>query len=105
MLIRYLIRASYGNNSVALIQWAREEGLSDVVVLYSDTGWSRVSWAARVEQMETWVRSLGYVPARTESIGMEALLRSKDVAAAPHAVLYEGTKNRPHNRLARKERP
>jgi len=77
MLIRYIIRASYGNDSVALIQWAREEGLSDVVVLYSDTGWSRASWAVRVDQMEAWVRSLGYVPARTESIGMEALLKSK----------------------------
>lgn len=77
MLIRYLIRASYGNDSVALIQWAREEGLSDVVVLYSDTGWARASWAARVGQMEEWVRSLGFTPARTASIGMKALVEQK----------------------------
>jgi hypothetical protein len=36
----------------SLIQWAREEGLTDVAVLYSDTGWARASWAQRVEQME-----------------------------------------------------
>ena len=77
MLIRYILRASYGNDSIALIQWAREEGLTDVAVVYSDTGWSRAWWAQRVEQMEDWVRSLGFVPARTESIGMEELLKSK----------------------------
>ncbi len=75
--MRFVIRASYGNDSVALIQWARENGLSDVVVLYSDTGWARASWAARVEQMETWVASIGFTAARTASIGMEALVRSK----------------------------
>ncbi len=75
--MRFVIRASYGNDSVALIQWARESGLSDVVVLYSDTGWARASWAARVEQMEAWVTSIGFTPARTASVGMEALVRSK----------------------------
>jgi Phosphoadenosine phosphosulfate reductase family len=75
--MRFVIRASYGNDSVALIQWAREEGLSDVVVLYSDTGWARESWTARVEQMEAWVKSLGYTPARTHSIGMKALVEQK----------------------------
>jgi hypothetical protein len=76
-VIRFVLRASYGNDSIALIQWAREEGLTDVVVLYSDTGWSRALWAERVEQMEPWVRSLGFTPARTESVGMEQLLKSK----------------------------
>lgn len=76
-MIRFVIRASYGNDSVALIQWAHESSLSDVVVLYSDTGWARASWAARVDQMEEWVRSLGFMPARTQSIGMEALVRAK----------------------------
>jgi hypothetical protein len=77
MLIRYILRASYGNDSIALIQWAREEGLTDVAVVYSDTGWSRAWWTQRVEQMETWVSTLGFMPARTESIGMEELLKSK----------------------------
>lgn len=76
-MIRFVIRASYGNDSVALIQWARENALSDAVVLYSDTGWARASWKLRVEEMETWVRSIGYMPARTASIGMEALVAKK----------------------------
>lgn len=76
-MIRFVIRASYGNDSVALIQWARENSISDVVVLYSDTGWCRAGWEQRVESMEEWVRSLGFTPTRTESVGMEALVRSK----------------------------
>lgn len=76
-MIRFVIRSSYGNDSVALIQWAHESVLEDVAVLYSDTGWARDSWAARVEQMEVWVKSLGFATARTSSIGMEALVRSR----------------------------
>lgn len=76
-MIRFVIRSSYGNDSCALIQWARESALIDVVVLYSDTGWARDNWKTRVEQAETWVRSLGFTPARTTSIGMEELVRRK----------------------------
>jgi hypothetical protein len=75
--MKYVIRASYGNDSVALIQWAREWSLPDAVVLYSDTGWARASWATRVETLEAWVKSIGMTPARTASMGMEALVRSK----------------------------
>ncbi len=39
-MIRFVIFASYGNDSVALIQWAREWKLEDVAVVYSDTGWA-----------------------------------------------------------------
>ncbi len=78
-MIRFVLRASYGNDSVALIQWARENALSDVVVLYSDTGWARSTWAQRVEQMEEWVRSLGYTPDRTQSVGMKALVEQKQM--------------------------
>ena len=61
-MIRFVIRASYGNDSIALIQWAREECLTDVVVLYSDTGWSRAWWARRVEQLMHRARRTGGCP-------------------------------------------
>ena len=76
-IVKYVIFASYGNDSVALIQWAHETGLIDVVVLYSDTGWASDDWDARVSGAENWVRSLGYTPTRTASMGMEALVRSR----------------------------
>jgi 3'-phosphoadenosine 5'-phosphosulfate sulfotransferase (PAPS reductase)/FAD synthetase len=72
-----VIFASYGNDSVALIQWAHEHGLRDVTVVYSDTGWAAQKWPARVEAGESWARSLGFDTARTTSIGMQGLLTLK----------------------------
>lgn len=74
---RFVIFSSYGNDSVALIQWAYEQGLEDVVVVYSDTGWAATWWIKRVEQMEAWVRSLGYRTSRTTSIGFRGLAFEK----------------------------
>lgn len=74
---RFVIFSSYGNDSVALIQWAHEQGLTDVVVVYSDTGWAAKLWEHRVNQLEIWVRSLGYRTSRTTSIGFRALAFEK----------------------------
>lgn len=73
----YVIFASYGNDSVALIQWAHERNLERLTVAYSDTGWAADWWPARVEQAEAWVRSLGFATARIASEGMEALTARK----------------------------
>ncbi len=77
MSYAYIIKASYGNDSIALIQWAFEQKLKNVAVLYNDTGWASREWGARVSEMETWVQSLGFTTHRTASIGMEALVRHK----------------------------
>lgn len=75
--VEHLIFASYGNDSIALIQWARERSLPDVHVAYGDTGWAAEWWAGRVDQAEAWVRSLGFVPHRITGEGMEALVARK----------------------------
>lgn len=75
--MKYVIFASYGNDSVALIRWAKENNLEDVCVLYSDTGWSSSEWDERVKGMENWVELLGFKTARTKSMGLEALVRQK----------------------------
>ena len=46
--MEHLIFASYGNDSIALIQWAHERGLPSVHVAYSNTGWAADWWLARV---------------------------------------------------------
>jgi hypothetical protein len=74
---RFVIFSSYGNDSVALIQWAHEQGLRGVSVVYSDTQWAAPWWEARVVEMEAWVRRLGFRPARTTSIGFVELARQK----------------------------
>lgn len=77
ILYQYVIKASYGNDSVALIQWCHEQNLENVAVLYNDTGWSHPAWPRRVEVLEGWVISLGFEPHRTKSIGLEQLVRKK----------------------------
>jgi Phosphoadenosine phosphosulfate reductase family len=76
-LFQYAIKSSYGNDSAALIQWAFEHALEDVVVIYNDTGWSERSWNNRVSALESWVIGLGFTPHRTKSIGLEQLVRNK----------------------------
>ncbi|PKR56359.1 phosphoadenosine phosphosulfate reductase family protein [Thalassospira lohafexi] len=75
--MQHVIFASYGNDSVALIQWAYEQGLKDVHVAYSDTGWAAGFWESRVQIAEQWVRELGFTPHRISSEGMEALVKRK----------------------------
>ena len=75
--MNYVIFASYGNDSVALIQWAHENNLSDVHIAYGDTGWAADWWIARVEKGEQWAKSLGFNTHRIESEGMESLVMRK----------------------------
>lgn len=75
--MEYIIFASYGNDSIALIQWAHERKLSDVHVAFGDTGWAADWWETRVKFCEGWVRSLGFKTHRIQSEGMESLVMRK----------------------------
>jgi 3'-phosphoadenosine 5'-phosphosulfate sulfotransferase (PAPS reductase)/FAD synthetase len=79
---KIVIFASYGNDSIALIQLCHEAKLLDlpgitIDVLYSDTGWSIPWWNDRVEKAEVWVRDLGFAPYRTHSVGFQQLVKNK----------------------------
>ncbi|MEE4652790.1 phosphoadenosine phosphosulfate reductase family protein [Pseudomonas alliivorans] len=73
----HVLFCSYGNDSIALIRWAHERKLEDVVCLYSDTGWAAASWPARVAQGEALARRYGFRTAQTKSEGMVALVKRK----------------------------
>lgn len=77
-----MIFASYGNDSVALIQWAREKGLKNVAVVYSDTGWAAEHWPARVDAGEQWAQSLGFSTYRTTAEGGGGFLALVDRKSA-----------------------
>lgn len=53
----YVVKCSYGNDSIALLQFLHEYNLKHplgkVVVLYNDTGWATAWWPARVEKGES----------------------------------------------------
>lgn len=73
----YVASTSYGNDSVALLQWALDRDLYGVTAVYMDTGWSAPWWTERVERCEEWARGHGIKTMRTASIGLEALVKEK----------------------------
>lgn len=72
-----VISSSYGNDSVAMIQWAKETGLSNVVVAYSNTHWGSPTWPKRVERGEALAHSYGFQTVRIDSRGMPDLVRDR----------------------------
>ena len=75
--LRFVIFASYGNDSLACVQFAHEQGWKNVSVVYSDTGWAARWWPDRVARLQPWVQSLGFTPVILESEGMRALAMRK----------------------------
>lgn len=76
----YAISVSYGNDSMAMIQWAHEVGLNlwgDVYVVYCDTGWAQPGWETRIAEGEALARRYGFTPVQTKSMGMAELVRMK----------------------------
>jgi 3'-phosphoadenosine 5'-phosphosulfate sulfotransferase (PAPS reductase)/FAD synthetase len=73
----YVIFASYGNDSAALIQWAHEQRLQGVTVAYTNTGWAAHKWADRVRVSSAWAQSLGFQTVEIPSMGMAALVAMK----------------------------
>ena len=75
---KYVIFTSGGNDSIALTQWAYDNGLDDVVVAYSNTGWGVDYWKERMRHVWDWVEGLGFEFIEIPSEGMEGLLKRKN---------------------------
>jgi 3'-phosphoadenosine 5'-phosphosulfate sulfotransferase (PAPS reductase)/FAD synthetase len=73
----WVIFASYGNDSIALIQWMHENKHGPAIVVYTDTGWSAPWWNDRVTKGEEWASSLGFSTDRIQSEGMLSLVERK----------------------------
>ena len=56
----HILRSNYSRNAIALIQWASEQRITDVTVVYIDTGWAAEGWLTQVAHYETWVQTLGF---------------------------------------------
>lgn len=76
-MIRLFLKASFGNDSVAMIQWAHEAGLKNIHVIYSNTGWAAKWWLPRVEAGFDLCRTYGFEVSEIASEGFEALARRK----------------------------
>jgi len=74
----YLIFASYGNDSIALIQWAHENiHEKKISVLHSNTGWAHPKWENRVKKGELFAQSFGMDTHQTKCEGMESMIKRK----------------------------
>lgn len=72
-----IISCSGGNDSVALIQWAKEKGLQDVYVCYTNTGWAMDGWQDRINSVQLLCWAYGFQFAEVQSEGMESLVKRK----------------------------
>lgn len=90
-MIDYVIFASGGNDSIALVDYANVKGLKNVAVCYSNTGWASPSWAKRMERFAAWVEELGFSFHELQSEGFENLVRRKSgfPANKPKFCTYE----------------
>lgn len=56
----YILRTNYGDNSIALCQWAYEQGLKNVYVVYIDTGFAAKNWKHQVLLGEQHAKRCGF---------------------------------------------
>jgi 3'-phosphoadenosine 5'-phosphosulfate sulfotransferase (PAPS reductase)/FAD synthetase len=73
---------SYGNDSIALLQWLHENLVLpgravEMLVVHNNTGWASPAWPARVAAGEAVAIKYGFKVARTESEGLVQLTRRK----------------------------
>lgn len=73
----HVIFCSGGNDSVALLQFAKERGLTDVHVCYSDTGWAADFWPERIARVRAYAETCGFTWHDIKSEGMVHLVRRK----------------------------
>lgn len=88
-----IICCSGGNDSVALIQWAHEAGLSDVTVVYNNTGWAIDWWPERMQEIQALCDRYGFGYHETKSIGFADMARKKrgfPHVCECHAILFVG---------------
>jgi len=73
-----VLSVSYGNDSIAIIQWAHENKLPDVTCCYIDTGWAGVGWTERVEAGERLASGYGFDVVRiTPEVQFQELMQIK----------------------------
>lgn len=79
-----VIRTNYGDDSIALVQWAYEALLQAVTVVYIDTGFAASHWETRIHEGEAHVRNCGYHPLILKApISFEAAVIGRNAFPSP----------------------
>ena len=87
----FVIFVSGGNDSVALVAFAAQEGLKNVTVCFSDTGWASPEWPERIERFALYVDRCGFDFVSIDSEGfLNLAIRKKGFPAnKPKFCTYE----------------
>ncbi len=62
-----VVIANFGNDSIALIEWVKQQHLQDVFVLSVDTGWGTEDWQQRVVLVDHYISSCAMTHVRLTS--------------------------------------
>lgn len=74
----FIIIANFGNDSIALIQWAKLQGLNNLKIISVDTGWAAPRWQSRVDQARDYVINAGFEYVRlTSPLSFPELVQAK----------------------------
>lgn len=74
----HFIFGNYGNNTIALLQWIKDNNLNPVTVVNVDTGWGAASWQERVMQGQELAKRYEFaVITLTPSHKFEDLVRDR----------------------------
>jgi 3'-phosphoadenosine 5'-phosphosulfate sulfotransferase (PAPS reductase)/FAD synthetase len=63
----YVIFGNYGNQTIAVMQWAWEQGLDNVYTVSVDTGWGHPWWQHRVEAAQEFADQCGFQVVRLQA--------------------------------------
>ncbi len=55
-----IIFGNFGNETIALIQWAHQQALRQVKIIHVETGWSEPMWEKRVQKGRILAESYGF---------------------------------------------
>ena len=106
--MKYIVTSSFGNDSIALIQYMHENHKGDFIVLYNDTGWARKDWPLRVANASKVCFEMGVQVHITKSIGMEGVVRKNKGWPMPASSMQWCTqhlKEKPSNEFYAKHDP
>jgi len=107
-LIKYIVTTSFGNDSVALIQYMHENHKGEFICLYNDTGWARDDWPRRVSNLSNICFNIGVEVVITKSEGMINLVKRKKGWPMPASAMQWCTqelKEKPSNDFYAKRDP
>lgn len=76
-LAHYVIFSSFGNDSIALMEIARQRGLKNVDVAYSNTQWAAKWWPDSVEHCANIIKQMRWRFTEIPSEGFKNMVRRK----------------------------